>query len=247
MSDNPYKHPPIIEAVVEFLAAAKPDDKKSAKAIAALKKVYDEYRSQTQRDLTLDVRQPRNPVHSEREVPVHSFFGANMSQRAVIRDASFLVLKTAPYKSWPDFRERIVRDRGIWHKYIGNQKIHRLGMRYINRIDLPLEEGRVGLQDYLSVYPQVPENLELSGKYTMNIQSRLSDLGATLTITSSTLESPLPNHAAVILDFDILKVFDRIVTDEEAMEFFDQARLKKNEVFESAITDKTRARLNGEF
>lgn len=240
MTEIKYLSPPITEAVVEFLSTTKPDEKKCKRAITLLKREYEEYKPQNFHDYHIDVSRKHDPVRKEKEVVAHSFFSDGMTKRAIIRENSFLTSTLAPYTCWADFRERIVRDRNIWQKCVGPQKIHRLGMRYINRIDLPLENGKVRLEDYVKIYPQIPNYLELRGRYTMNVQAQLEDIGALLNINSSTIESPLPNFASVILDFDVIRVFDKVISNDEAYEFLDQARLKKNEVFEHTVTDKTR-------
>src|SRR6202007_3259742 len=68
--------------------------------------------------------------------------------------AQFVFSQLAPYPGWDVFFERFRRDWGLWKRTLGYRKITRIGVRYINRIDIPAAITPIIQQeDYLNIYP----------------------------------------------------------------------------------------------
>ena len=163
-----------------------------------------------------------------------------MTQQLIISDTSFLVSQLAPYVGWDKFKERIIRDWDTWRHAVKFQPIQRVGMRYINRIDLPRKGQVVYYEEYLTVYPALPPLLDPCSYHSINVKVLLGDIQSVLTLKSAVVESPLPDHLAIVLDLDIGRMYETPPDDESLYSFIDQARIKKNEIFESCITDKAR-------
>ena len=240
MTDIQYERAPITEAVVEFKFSAKIDEKKYEKAIAQLEQVYDNHKKNVQRKVDINLDRPTNPVKGVEDTRIDSFFSNNMTQRVVIRPDSFAVAVLAPYTCWDDFKKRILRDRDIWQKYAGFQKIDRIGMRYINRLDLPLVDGKVNLSNYVKVYPLVPTDIGTIHRYTFVVESEIPEIGALVRLHSARVESPLPDHDGLVLDIDIFRFYEEAVNSDVLHEFLEKARINKNSIFENSITDKAR-------
>jgi len=92
----------------------------------------------------------------------------------------------------------------------------------------------------VSVYPFFPSQLGKPHQHSINIQIMLEDLGANLNLSTGRAESPLPGHTAILVDIDVFKVFPTAPNREVVFETLDLFRGKKNDVFESCITDKAR-------
>lgn len=100
-------------------------------------------------------------------------------------------------------------------------------MRYINRIDIPITEPTTKYEDYVNVYPALPDILDPSLSHSVNVQVGLNDLNAILTLNTAVVQSPVPNHIAVVIDIDIGRNFESPQSSDKLYEFLELARNKK--------------------
>lgn len=162
----------------------------------------------------------------------------------LITTASFAVSRLAPYAAWESFYARSTRDWGVWKRVVGYRRIQRIGVRYINRIDIPSKPGqKIRLEDYFTCYPEVPEGTGFPGlaSYAMQLQLPGGPDGSNLMINGASVPSPLLNHASFLLDLDISIEGDVPQKDEELWGLIGRIREYKNTAFESCITDRARA------
>jgi uncharacterized protein (TIGR04255 family) len=87
------------------------------------------------------------------------------TQVAVIGATSLGISRMAPYAGWPELFERFVADWADLKRVVGYRKVERVGVRYINRIDLLMDDrGRVEHEDYLNLHINLPEDFpDLTG------------------------------------------------------------------------------------
>lgn len=156
--------------------------------------------------------------------------------------------RLAPYQNWKAFSEEA---RRLWKRYRESARpvaIQRLGLRYINRIDIPLPLNDFG--EYLLTAPLVSPHLPQGlSNYVMSLTIPIDDV-VTVAVTEAILNQVLPNQAVVapaksdtvsiLLDIDVSQPLDWSSTEEHLWERFEYLRKVKNHVFESCITDKTR-------
>ncbi|HSI86955.1 MAG: TIGR04255 family protein [Candidatus Methylacidiphilales bacterium] len=76
---------------------------------------------------------------------------------------SFLFAWTQPYESWMQFKTEAMR---LWQVYgnltgITPDQVNRIGLRYVNQIDIPLANNKAQLDDYLVNAPEPPKGLDL--------------------------------------------------------------------------------------
>lgn len=93
------------------------------------------------------------------------FFQDDEKQLVQVRANGFSFNRLAPYTSLDDYLPEIER---TWHLYVGLAapvQVRLIRLRYINRILLPLTEGKVNLDDFFKVGPRLPdeENMALAG------------------------------------------------------------------------------------
>ncbi len=80
--------------------------------------------------------------------------------------------RLAPYQGWDDFSARARSNWKAWKRVVRYRPISRIGVRYINRIDIPTDGARpIQIEDYLSVFPAYPEPdvLPAISSYTMQL------------------------------------------------------------------------------
>ncbi len=140
-----------------------------------------------------------------------------------------------PYERWEPFRDEA---RRLWRDYRDRfrpRSVTRLGVRYINRLDLPLPAD---LKRYLRVYPEAPSDLSpsLSG-LLMQLTIPQPDLPGFLILTEALIEPASPEHVSVLLDFDIYRDQDVPEADEDLWQVFETLRMRKNDAFKACVTD----------
>ena len=127
-----------------------------------------------------------------------------------------------------------------WKRTLGYRKITRIGVRYINRIDIPATAPIIEHEEYLNIYPHMPMDFQSLMAYSVVAQLPLPDIGCILTLNSSSAPSQLLGHAVFSVDQNIGKDDDPAQSDEDICALLNQIRVKKSEVFEACITPRAR-------
>lgn len=167
--------------------------------------------------------------------------GDNLQIWQVRRD-SFTFSRLAPYGNWSLFRDEARRLWEICKPVFMSDRITRVAVRYINRLELPFPIA--DFKDFLRTVPEVspvlPQGLLT---YFMQLQIPLEDIQS-LAVINQQLgpppTEPVPKIATIILDIDVFRGHELQQDDEGLWAFFEQLHEKKNEIFEGCITDRTR-------
>jgi uncharacterized protein (TIGR04255 family) len=166
------------------------------------------------------------------------FASADEKLHFEVRLDGFAIHRLAPYEGWAPFRDEA---RRLWNRYretVRAQQVTRVAVRYINRLDLPLPAE---LKDFLRTAPEVSPDLpqQLNG-FFMELNLPLRDIESTLVLREMVVPPAAPNVASVILDIDLFRS-EAVPADDGAIwAFIDSLRVRKNEIFEACITDRTR-------
>ncbi len=156
-----------------------------------------------------------------------------------IKKTGFTFSRVNGYESWEIFQSKA---KDLWELYFNNLnpiKITRIGLRYINRINIPALN--FNLEEYFETYPKVfsGNNGNLSGFF---LQLQVPQPDDNIAILNQTITSPLePGYTSVLFDIDVL---DRKHLDannqEELWNRFQLLRMQKNKLFDDSITNKTK-------
>lgn len=156
-----------------------------------------------------------------------------------LRLDGFTLSRLAPYVDWGTFRSEAQR---LWRLYaaaLRPQVVTRLAVRYINRLDVAALRFELG--DYLGAFPQLPSGIGgLMSGFVMHLEISQPDVDATLLLNIATAEPTSPELASILLDIDVFREAELRDDDDGIWEILDRLRVRKNEVFESCITQKTR-------
>lgn len=242
MGVQTYKRPPIIEAMIQVSFADRLHADELAKADAALSQYYAQHHGSKNINFAVTLEpssnaEPRTQFQSEEG---HRRNSADHTEVVVLWPRSFLMSQLAPYPGWAEFFGRFQRDWALWKKAVGYRKIIRIGVRYVNRIDIPVTGQIVDYENYLRIYPHVPDYFGPNQAYAIQIRFPIPDLGCGLLINSSSAPPPLLGHSSFILDQDIARDVDIPQKDEALYDLLNDIHTKKNEVFEACITDRAR-------
>jgi uncharacterized protein (TIGR04255 family) len=238
---QPYKRPPITEAVIEIRFEQPLDKALVDKAHARLRQQY----TFSNPHNTVNVQFDLAHKHAEFQEKGVGFrlSSADQADVLVISTQTFAVSRLAPYQGWDEFRPRAESNWQEWKRAVGYQKIQRIGVRYINRIDIPLsEKGNVRLEEYMNIYPQIPEDkFQKMVQFAMQNVLPLGVDECNLTLNIASMPSPLLNHGSFLFDLDIVRTVAVPQNDDEIWKLVETIRTHKNHAFEAGITDKARA------
>jgi uncharacterized protein (TIGR04255 family) len=149
------------------------------------------------------------------------------------------ISKLAPYTKWEDL---LGETRRVWDIYRSATRplgIRRLGVRYINRLDLPLPFH--DFSEYLLTYPEVGRSLpQLLGGFVMQAIIPLAEQSGVAIINQSAAPTVKPNTAAIMLDIDVYRDVALSIDGNGIWDILEELRVQKNRFFEGCITDKTR-------
>jgi uncharacterized protein (TIGR04255 family) len=233
-----YDHAPIVEAVVEIQCEA-PKTLKVDDLLRVQAQVATNYpQKQEVHELQISVP-PTSPPNTAGRVIGYRFTTADGRKVLGTQLSAFSFSQLAPYDRWETMRAEAYRLWLIYKATATPVRIVRVGVRYINRIDIPTTVGAgINLDEYFETSPRIaptlPQNLT---NYFMRLQ--IPNGEEMLLITETSVQPAAPNVISTILDIDVFVQRD-MLDESGAWEIIDRLRERKNEVFEACITDRVR-------
>lgn len=158
-----------------------------------------------------------------------------------VRTNVFSCIRLAPYVGWEPFFERAISGWSTVTAVLSRRKVSRIGVRYINRLDIPSDDGQaVDIDDFLNVGPRLPAIGGTTSQYAFQATRPMNADGCSVTISSGIVPSPLVQHMSVTLDIDVFADHVDLVRDEQIWDLVTRIRNHKNRIFEASITDRAR-------
>jgi uncharacterized protein (TIGR04255 family) len=237
-----YKRPPIAEAVIElrFVQSASQEDIEEA-----AKRMRGEYFYQDAENIMEFKIDPGLGTADRRIAGTGvKLSSLDRADQLMFRTNSFACSRLAPYLGWEAFIEKAWAGWAEWKMVAGNARLARIGVRYVNRIDVPATSNElIRIEEYLNVFPKTPPEMTnplLS--YAMQAVSPLGpSAGYALVLNTSSVPSPLVGFFSFALDLDVAREKDIPRRDDELREVLAEMRVLKNQVFEYCITDRARS------
>lgn len=166
------------------------------------------------------------------------YVSGDKTQLVVFRRSGFSFSRLPPYQRWTSFRNEAKRFWDIYRLAAGPMPIVRFGLRYINRISVPIGEN---VNKYLRLFPEVPDNRDGTPRIInasfMRVDSMLKEIdNGRLIIQQAALPPQDPDTATLSLDFDITVQVPQSVSEEYVWDTLEIARNLKNEIFVDSLT-----------
>ena len=192
------------------------------------------------------------------EVTGHMAFGRNVSVDASQEQKGFLFIsedekqifqakldgftmsRLAPYNRWELFRDEARRLWDVYRQAVNPERVVRVAVRYVNRIDIPLKSLKDFGEYLLSVpvvSPQLPQGLT---GYFMRLEIPFDDIRSHCYLNEAVIPPSSPNVVSIVLDVDVFRLEDAPQEEEEIWSFIEKLRDRKNSIFEACITDRAR-------
>jgi uncharacterized protein (TIGR04255 family) len=243
MSPQPYRRPPITEAIIaiNFAAPTAPNEIDKLRSDYSALYPFEQIVRNVNVAVDLPAAPQSSPTAQIRDEVGYRRSSLDVAEILVLWPGALVISQLAPYPGWDEFFGRFVRDWTVWKKGMSYRRIARIGVRYINRIDIPVSGTIVEQEQFIDVYPHLPEALGPTAAYALQAQLPIPDMvNCKLILNSAWVPSPLLNHASFVIDIDIAREIDPPQRDDAIYELLNQIRLTKNSVFETCVTDHAR-------
>lgn len=232
-----YRRAPIVEAVVAFDFQSPVSFGDIKKATLSLPRGYanrlEDFSFQAKFDLE------KNTVEQSREPSGFRLTSGDQTEILVLSPQRVIVSKLAPYPGWDKFVDRVQRDWEWIREKLGVRALSRVGVRFINRIDVPsgippFEFTTIGISLPGLVYQSL-------NQYSLQTSLIVDDeRGISLSVNSGTVLSPVPNHYAILIDLDVGVAKNVPMRLDSLWQLLSTMRGIKNDAFEALITDRSR-------
>lgn len=238
-----FSKPPIIEAIVDIDCDLPPGQDFAgleAPARDTFRSAYPRMRKQHVQELHVTTKTggPLEPTVRSQRIQSFQFLTPDEKQLIQVRAQGYSFNKLSPYTTLDDYLPEIERTWTAYCAVATPLQIRTVRLRYINRILLPMTEGKCRLDDYIRAAPQLPDGgrLALTGFVTQRAAVETST-GLDVNIVLAA-QKPDGDKLPVILDI--------CVTANEPGECADLAWLLKrivanrglcNHIFEESVTE----------
>ena len=178
-------------------------------------------------------------VTSRQGLQALQYFSADEKQLIQFRPAGFSFNRLAPYTTLDDYFAEIER---TWKVFVDIAKpvVSRVvRLRYINRIQLPMTDAGVEIDDYLKLAPRLADEERLTFAGFFNQHSVLEPAtGNQVNIVFAT-QSPAGNQLPIIFDIEAFKDVSVEPSDWATISGrIRSLRSLKNLVFRNSLTNK---------
>jgi uncharacterized protein (TIGR04255 family) len=149
----PYPRPPIVEAVIELRWEADLPRKILDRASRRLQGKFPVEEELT--EFTIEVKLPSSTV----KTAFHGLKRQSLDRTdiCILRPGTFSRSRLPPYPGWDGFRATAHEEWETIRRLLPRPGVSRIGVRYINRIDIPVEgDPEIHNEDYISIFPQTP-------------------------------------------------------------------------------------------
>jgi uncharacterized protein (TIGR04255 family) len=245
MSDTEFKllRAPIIEAVLDVDCDMPPGFDLAALEGALRDRFRDKYpkfRQQLMQEHTFEAKPDAPPKMSVRHaLQSLQFLQEDGKQIVQVRAQGFAFNRLAPYATLDAYLPEVERAWRLFVLIAAPIQIRTVRLRYINRILIPMTDNRVKLEDYLKVYPRLPDEDRLTFIGFLNQHTAVEkDTGNQINIVLTTQPSQ---------DNTLALIFDITVAANAAAEVENWAWLLgqiqalrglKNRVFRNTLTER---------
>ena len=236
---NFYPRAPITQAVFEIRFSENIPEDRQQHVSGKIRTRYANLTAEEQYEGTLDFQLQSSAFR--RVGPLLRHTTSDLTDGLVIGANTVVWHRLAPYMGWKPLIERIAPELKIVLKALSGRSVARLGLRYVNRIDVPpSSDGLVHFEDYLNYKVDSGSILEPCLSYSWAVRGFSAEDQLSALVQSSTIDPEIPGLNAFTFDIDICSETDVPQSSDAILDKLERMRFYKNAIFEAGITDKAR-------
>lgn len=239
MSRN-YQHPPLIEALCEFQFVSENWDLTIPGLVyQKIKKDYPNKHQVKMMELEFQVKSSEISPKMRGDTDRMQFLNKEESGLVQVGQNLLAVNFLQPYPKWQNFRERIKEMLEVYKDIAHPAGIKRIGLRYINKIEIPVSE--FDLSDYFNLQPTLPKQIPSQfGPIFMRVEIPYSANDGLLVLTFASNPSAQPNNSSFILDLDFATPVEHGCKFDNYFDWIEVAHKNVEIAFEACIKDRAR-------
>ena len=233
---------PIVEAVIGVTARAEAAWDEAAISEQFKQRLPEYPDVQSQREIHYELKQVADapPEQTVRDMGWRGLRceSADKLHIAQFNRDGFSFSRLKPYQSWGQFSQEGMRLLGLYREVARPSDIHRLGLRFINRVEF--SQGEAKLEDFLENPPKAPRGMAIPLEGFLH-HNTLSVPGQPYGINVVQTVQPAQGGDAswgVILDIDVFTT-EPIVNLNSIESHLTKMRWLKNKVFFGSVTAQT--------
>ncbi len=230
---------PIVEAVIDV--SVRFESARDPKEFQSFGELIEDYpNKQISQSFAVTIKAAPDAGQEVRtELGGYIFRSTDATRVVQSRPTGFSFSQLKPYESFEHTLNEAWRLWQLYRNRFRPDRITRLSVRYINRLELP--GPRLDFDDFLTTGPRLPKNVPegLAAFSTSLVVPEVRP--GVLAIIRQAFDSAMltGDVVPVILDIDVLRECDMGVNDAEAVhEALAQLRLAKNQLFFGSLTDR---------
>ena len=240
-----FPFPPIVEAVVDIDCDMPPNFDLVAVEGAARDAFQEQYPNVQPRFIEEHrfERQGNEPSKhtTMRGIQALQFRTQDNTQLVQVRSHGYSFNRLAPYSSLDDYIGEIERTWARFVKIALPVQIRAVKLRYINRILIPLTDGKLDLDGYLTVGPQLPDESNLTFIGFFNQYAAVESNTKAKANVSLTIQPPAGDRLPLIFDIGVEQEGVGAVEDWPwVRDKILSLRGLKNCIFKNTLTDQCR-------
>ena len=169
------------------------------------------------------------------------------SEIVFLEEQQFIFVQRAPYDRWEYFSKQACTLLEQVVSKLNIDDFERVGLRFVNRIDVPVSEGAgINTDDYVTVNFNGPrEDRGIIEEFQMRVVKPTEKKGIHYALVLATTTTPMPNYVSILLDIDVFTRIPVPASGEKLMSLLGEMRTEKNNIFQECLTDKARELFGG--
>lgn len=174
------------------------------------------------------------------------FYSQNEQRLIQVGKNTFTANCLKPYPHWEEYKPMILKNYKVYNEISSPLSIRQVALRYINKINIPLTEGKnLSLKEYFNYYPHKPESIKgVMGSIDTIIQMPYESKRDILMLRLATLIPESEKEIPFLLQIDYLMAKPEQLPISEIEDWLEKAHLAINTTFELSITDKCKDLFN---
>jgi uncharacterized protein (TIGR04255 family) len=237
-----YKNPPLIQAICEYSFEPTQTWDWTVPGLFYTEVKNDFPKKREQNLLQVELQTGANVMPPAIKGGIASVQFLTEDEKTLIQVGPDLVAahRLRPYTGWENFKPTILRAVEAYTKVAKPSGIRRLGLRFINRIEIT-GKTEVRIEDYLLAAPKVPDEIpQTFGSWGQRVEIPLTQAGGALILQSGSVPADDGKAVAFMLDLVFVTTINKPLPLGEAERRLEIAHTEVERAFETCITDEAR-------
>jgi uncharacterized protein (TIGR04255 family) len=233
-----FKNPPIVEAIIAFQISPLPESalEDFDTCLAAMAAIgYKPPQSVTKHEVQFKLDGKSSTVDERESKHGLRFISEDGLHAVQFNRDGFVFSRLGRYRSWELFREECKKTWDVYLAVSGVRDILSYGVRYINKLYIPLVTNS---EEYIKIYAHLPDGIpNMINDFFIRLMLPINDPQGQLIHQQMLLPPDKPGFCSVLLDNDFR--FPAIgMTVDEIWNQLDQVRSVKDHYFDVFTTAK---------